>query len=166
MNTLKPNNDHYYVIAIWFALLAVLFFATSCGARKPVVVKEIVTETITEQLHDTIFITEPDSSLLQALIECRNGQPIIKEIIKEIPGKTISETPRVSIKDSILTVDCEARAQELFAEWKSTHSTTTIEKITEVPVPYTPGIVKALAWIGGIAVGLFIIGLIIKLFKR
>lgn len=163
---LRPNNDHYYVIAIWFALLAVLFFATSCGARKPVVVKEIVTETITEQVHDTVFITEPDSSLLQALIECQDGQPIIKEIIKEIPGKTISATPRVVIKDSILTVDCEARAQELFAQWKSTHTQKTIEITKEVPEPYTPTHIKILAWIGGIAIGLFIIGFLIKKIMR
>lgn len=165
MNNLKPNNDHYYVITIWFVFLAVLLFATSCKPAK-VVVKEIVTETITEQVHDTVFITEPDESMLQALLECQDGKVVIKEVIKEVPGKSILHTPNIDIKDNVLEVDCEARAQELFAEWKSTHTQKTTEITKEVPVPYTPLGMKILAWIGGISAGLFLIGFIINKIKR
>ncbi len=158
---LKPNNDHIYVLIIWFLFLALLLFATSCKPAR-IVHKETVTETITETVHDTIFVTEPDQSVLQALLECQDGKVLIKETIKEVPGKTVLAKPKVALKDNVLQVDCEARAQELFAEWKSTHTATTIEKNIEVPVPFTPLLTKILAWIGGIAIGLFIIGFLIK----
>ncbi len=98
-----------------------LFFAVvSCKSTKPTVKeKEVKTTTITETLHDTVFKTQIDSSSYKALLECQNGKVIIKSVTQAEPGR-ILKSPKVRVDNNELNVDCEARAQELFAYWKST----------------------------------------------
>jgi hypothetical protein len=115
-----------------FVLTALL---VSCGSTKPVVVKNetVTTKTITETVHDTIFKIEKDSSYYQALLDCQDGKVVVKNVIQSEPGRNL-KSPKVRIDNNQLNVDCEARAQELFAQWKSTHETDSITIIKEVPV--------------------------------
>lgn len=107
----------------------------SCGSTKPVVVKNDTTtiKTITETVHDTIFKIEKDSSYYQALLDCQDGKVVVKNVIQSEPGRNL-KSPKVRIDNNTIQVDCEARAQELFAQWKSTHQTEKIFVTKEVPV--------------------------------
>ena len=116
-----------------FFVLTILL--VSCGSTKSAVVQNNTTteKTITETVHDTIFKIEADSSIYQALLDCQNGKVVVKEVIKAEPGRTL-KSPRVRIDNNKLKVDCEAEAQRLFAQWKSTHETEKIFVSKEIPV--------------------------------
>lgn len=97
-----------------------------CKTRK--VVPTIIEREVNVVVRDTVFQVERDSSRAVAIVDCLEGKPAIR-LSEETTGNYL-KVPRLVLNDSILTVDCEARAQELFAQWKETHST---EK-SEVPI--------------------------------
>lgn len=124
---------------LFFVLITLL---VSCGSKKPVVVKNETTtkDTITETVHDTIFKIEKDSSYYQALLDCQDGKVVVKNVYQSEPGRTL-KSPKVRLENNILQVDCEAKAQELFAKWKSTYKSKTSVITKEVPV-----ITNVLTW--------------------
>lgn len=100
-------------------VLLLLFAVTSCGSTKPTVTdKEETTKTSVETIHDTVFKTKIDSSAYKALLECRGGKVVVKEVTQSEPGRKL-KSPKVRVDNNQLNVDCEARAEELFASWKS-----------------------------------------------
>ena len=107
-----------------FILIPFLFLGCKTQRRIPTVIEREVKVVV----RDTVFQIEKDSSRTIAIVDCLEGKPAIR-MCQETPGNYLN-APRLVLNDSILTVDCEARAQELFAQWKETHST---EK-TEIPV--------------------------------
>lgn len=97
----------------------------SCSVTKPlppVVIEN--TREITKTIRDTIFKIEADSSYYEAYIDCINGKPVIEETIKtqnkSKPG-VILEKPKVNINNGLLQVDCNKKAQELFAQWQEVY---------------------------------------------
>ncbi|GLB51709.1 hypothetical protein NBRC110019_07480 [Neptunitalea chrysea] len=95
------------------------------------IIEKEITKTITETVHDTVFQVEKDSSYYRAYIDCVNGKPVLKDPESK-PGRKLKE-PKVNLDDQgNLNVDCEAEAEELFAQWKSTYEKEKIE--IEVPV--------------------------------
>ncbi|QAA81407.1 hypothetical protein EI546_06540 [Aequorivita sp. H23M31] len=110
---------------IVFAILIPLMLL-GCKARK--MVPKTIEREVKVVVRDTVFKIERDSSRTITLVDCIDGKPVLKKT-RETPGKNL-KAPKLTLKDSVLTVDCEARAQELLAQWKETHST---EK-TEIPV--------------------------------
>ncbi len=117
-----------------FCCLFVLLTIVSCGSGKPIVLQNETTKTIIETVHDTVFKIEKDSSSLEALLECQNGKVVIKQIVQGEPGRTLN-SPKVRIADNLLKVDCEVRAQELLAHYKSTHeANTTIKTLPPIEV--------------------------------
>lgn len=114
-------------------LFVLTILLVSCGSRKSAVVQNNTVKTITETVHDTIFKIEKDSSYYQALLDCQDGKVIVKNVSQSEPGRTL-KSPKVRLENNILRVDCEAKAQELFAKWKSTHETEVIRITKEVPV--------------------------------
>ncbi|MBS1535315.1 MAG: hypothetical protein JST78_09575 [Bacteroidetes bacterium] len=108
-------------------LLTLFAVLVSCKSTKPTVNSE--TTTIVETVHDTIFKTEKDSSSYKAYLDCVNGKAIIKEVVHAEPGRNL-KSPTVRLVNNTLQVDCEARAQELFAKWKSTVK----DRIKYIPV--------------------------------
>lgn len=114
-------------------LFVLTILLVSCGSRKSAVVQNNIEKTITETVHDTIFKIEKDSSYYQALLDCQDGKVIVKNVSQSEPGRTL-KSPKVRLENNILQVDCEAKAQELFAKWKSTHETEVTTIIKEVPV--------------------------------
>ncbi|NDP26453.1 MAG: hypothetical protein GZ087_03360 [Flavobacterium sp.] len=109
----------------------VLFFSlvvlASCGSSKPTTI-ENKTITFKETVHDTVFKIEKDSSSYLALLECQNGKVVIKEVTRAEPGRNLN-IPKVRLDSNQLKIDCEARAQELLAHYKETH-TATVQTIT------------------------------------
>ena len=122
-----------------FVLFAMLL-VTSCNSSKPVVIKTKTetTKTVTETVHDTVFKIEKDSSSYKALIECINGKPKIKDVVHSKSGKNL-KPPKVSLKGNYIQVDCEVKAQELFAQWKS-------KFIQEINKTQTPVVVYKLTF--------------------
>lgn len=117
-----------------FCCLFVLLTIVSCGSSKPIVLQNETTKTIIETVHDTVFKIEKDSSSLKALLECQNGKVVIKQIVQSEPGRTLN-SPKVRIADNVLKVDCEARAQELLAQYKNTYeANTTIKTLPPIEV--------------------------------
>lgn len=154
-----------------FSLILILVLG-SCGCSKncqPEI--QIVEKTVTKReiIHDTIFETAKDSS--QAKFELVTDQKTgeLKAVpIESTPGRILN-TPKVNIKDNVLTVDCEAEADKLFAQWKETYidsvSKTTIylpSKTIEKPLKKWQVV---LMWLGGAFILIVIIALIL-LFKR
>ena len=140
-----------------FFVLTILL--VSCGSTKsPVVQNNTTTEkTIIETVHDTVFKIEADSSIYQALLDCQNGKVVVKDVIQAEPGRNL-KSPKVRIDNNKLKVDCETRAQELFAQWKSTHETEKIFVTKTVTVE-----VNKLTWWQQTKIRLFWIFLIIIL---
>jgi predicted small lipoprotein YifL len=103
-----------------FCCLFVLLTMASCGSSKPIVLQNETIKTRIETVHDTVFRIEKDSSSIQALMECINGKPVIKEIVQSKSGRNL-KSPTIGFKDNLLRVDCEAEAQRLFAQYKDTY---------------------------------------------
>lgn len=110
---------------ILLVILIPFFLGCKTQKRIPTVIEREVKVVV----RDTVFQIDPDSSQAVVMVKCEDNKPVMITQIKETAGKYL-KVPKLVLNDSILTVDCEARAQELFVQWKETHST---EK-TEVPV--------------------------------
>lgn len=115
-----------------------LFAATclsACKTSKPTILTEKYIETVTETVHDTVFEIEADSSFYKALLECRNGKVVQKEVKNSSPGKNL-KAPKVTIRDNVLTIDCKAELQKLLAQCKSKQITKTTLKPTPVYIEH------------------------------
>lgn len=106
----------------------------SCGSTKPETTSEKQTVTIKEIVHDTTFVTVPDTATYKALLDCQNGKVVVKEVLSNTEGKNHLKKPKVKIDNNKLSVDCEAKAQELFAQWKSQQKETVIETVKYIHV--------------------------------
>ncbi|WP_395060004.1 hypothetical protein [Flavobacterium sp.] len=93
--------------------------------------KEVNTKVV---LRDTIFKTKQDSSYYKAWLECQNNKVVIKTKSEAQRGNYLKE-PKVIIKDNYLTVDCEAEAQKLFAQWKDVYTLENQSKTITITVP-------------------------------
>ena len=109
-----------FIIPVFFTMLLI-----SCNENNKIATPDRFTDkkiTNNEVIRDSIFKIQPDTSSLKALIEWTKGKAVIKEIIQSESGKNHLKFPKIQIKDNILTVDCETRAQELVATWKEHHT--------------------------------------------
>lgn len=112
-----------------------LFCLAGCKSKKVFLAQDNENKTVfvTQILRDTILKIEKDNSYYQALLECQNNKVVLKKQEKIQQGKIV-HAPKVTLKNNVLAVDCEARAQELFVQWKEKHKieNTVITKYIEV----------------------------------
>lgn len=100
-------------------MVFLLILLASCSSPKPAATESKThTITVTETVHDTVFRIEKDSSSYKALLACQNGKVVVTNVIQAEPGRSL-KSPRVRIDNNKLYVDCETRARELYAFWKS-----------------------------------------------
>lgn len=114
------------VFLVFLLIIASPFVLSGCKAKLPSETQksEVV---ITETLHDTVFTEVPDSSSIQALIECQNNKPVIKQFLTTEAGKRI-RPPALTMKaNDIIQCDCYADSLKLYAFWKSKQSLKTTE---------------------------------------
>jgi len=117
-----------HIVLLFFSLVVL----ASCGSSKPATFEnKTQTITIKETVHDTLFKIEKDSSSYRALLECQNGKVVLKNVIQAEPGRRLN-SPKVRLDNNRLKIDCEARAQELFAQWKTTYESNYTQ---EIPPP-------------------------------
>lgn len=103
-----------------FAAAFVVSISGCRSVRQPVTTNAIeTTKTITIIDRDTVFEVKADSSFYRAWIDCVNGKPVITKVdtLYSTSGKYL-EKPNVKLNGNQLQVDCKAKAQELFAQWK------------------------------------------------
>lgn len=134
-NTMKKFKlKNLYVLLLFCLLVTTLVACKSTSVVPPTTIETTNTVTKTEVIRDTVFTIQKDSSYYKAYLECVNGKVVISPRIKpeSKKGKHL-KPPKVNIKDNIITVDCEAEAQKLFAQWKETYINTVFETIREHP---------------------------------
>jgi hypothetical protein len=148
----------------WFSFLAVLLWMTSCKSVKAVNAKEITIDSISVVSKDTVLTVPKDSSQTVATLGIEEGKVVIKQIQTSTPGRKL-KAPKITVKDNVLTVDCEKVAEELFFSWKETF----IKNYRESQIPVITNILTWWQWtqiyIGRIALGAFLLWILLLLFK-
>lgn len=123
------------IFSLLFLLVVLVGTFTACKSTNVPVPTNTETSSQVDTkivLRDTIFKIEKDSSFYKALLECQEGKVVVKSNLKTTKGKYL-QSPKVVVKDNYITVDCEAEAQKLFAQWKDVYKSenkTTIQTNT------------------------------------
>ncbi|MGR3790669.1 hypothetical protein ACUXZJ_07135 [Flavobacterium sp. TN-1] len=159
-------------IKVSILALTSLFF--SCKTAKPIEQEQHqkIIETI---IRDTVVELQADSTFYRALIECKNGKPIlIEKNLKDTKTK-FKESLKINtaLSNGILTVNCKQEAKRLFLQWKEKH----IRELNNKTIIMPPKLVKKpLTWwevlwcsLGKFFSGVFFLWMIFKavqLWKR
>lgn len=135
---MKPIRSTF--IALTFAMMSLAL--ASCGKSKQVFTAESHTERnerteVIEHDRDTTFNipAETSTALIQATVQ--DDGSVQLNIIAQTSSESLDAPVLKPIGNNMFQVDCEKRAQELFAEWKERHETKTIEvlKTETIAVP-------------------------------
>jgi hypothetical protein len=117
-----------------FVLVGTLVGCKTANVLPPTIIEKTNTIRTKEVVHDTVFETKKDSSYYKAWLECQNGKVVVKKPKVETKKGNYLHPPNVNIKDNILTVDCEAEAQKMYAKWKDTYILESRQNNTSKPV--------------------------------
>ncbi len=127
------------------------------------------TVTVTETIRDTIIQVQPDSSIVQALIKCDStGRARLDEI------RTLKESARVqqtlALKDNRLTAKAVVDSMGIFLTYKERYredqKVQVVETVIEKEVNVLKWWQKFLMWTGIVAVSVFLLFLIVRIFMR
>ena len=159
------------VAAICVAML--VWMLQACRTPQPIVQTEVKEVLVERTITDTIVTIAPDSASIRALLECDSaGNVLIKEL-EEVQGKNVSLA--LALKNSskgkpigTLSVDCKQDSlEEVIALKDETIKELSNNKQVEtVEVKYIPAFVQVFAWIGGAAVLLLLIWIVLKVYKK
>ena len=161
------RNAYLKIISICLAL----FFAVSCGSRKPaepLIIENMKTITKETLVRDTVVVTQKDSIRTEVMIDCpEGGTPKIRTIYKNPPKGRILQPPQVTLSGNKLTIDCKAEAEKLalklYDKYVKEHETKTNVQYIEKPFKWYH---SALMYFGGLCLLLFIIIGIAPLFIK
>jgi len=118
---------------------------------------------------DSLIQLPSDSGLIRALLECREGKVVVRQIEEIKPGKRV--VPFIDLKNNVLTTGARIDSTSVYFAWKETHirESKVQVKTIEKPVYKVTGFQNFLIWSGGIAwsillilVGSFLIRAFIK----
>ena len=133
------------------------------------------TESVTETIRDTVIMVQPDSSILQALIQCDStGRARLQEIkaLKESARmqQTISMEPEPQpYKPTVITVKATVDSMGIYLSYKERYKETAeiqkIETIIEKEVNVLKWWQKLFIWLGSISTILIILTLVYALVK-
>ena len=155
----------YTLIIISLIALSGCVTQEKCSKQFPCLKETDTTRTkIVEVVrHDTIFEFQPDSSSIQALIECEGNIPRLKQIIAYNQGKRI-EIPIIKFKDKVLYVECRVDSAKVAKTWfeKRTTEYTKIKQ-NSVQVEFRQKSWQAaLMWAGIVALVIILVYIIIR----
>lgn len=123
------------------------------------------TTVITETVHDTTILLQPDTSILQALILCDSTGRAYLQQLQTLQANTRIHQQLQIIHDT-LTATTTIDSMAIYLEWKQRDTQTTITQYVEVPVIQQTNILKpwqkALMLIGAA----FLLSLFILLITR
>ena len=113
-------------------------------------------DTVTS-VKDSLIPLPADSGLIRALLECREGKVVIRQIEEIRPGKKI--IPFIDLKNNILTTGAKIDSSSIYFAWKETHirESKVQLKVIEKPMYKVTGFQNFLIWSGGIAWSILLI---------
>ena len=158
------------------AMAAILSLQSCCHKLYPHTT-EITekTESVTETIRDTVIMVQPDSSIMQALIQCDStGRARLQEIkaLKESARlqQTISIEPEPQpYKPTVITVKATVDSMGIYLSYKERYKETAqiqkIETVIEKEVNVLKWWQKLFIWLGSISTILIILTLVYALVK-
>jgi hypothetical protein len=121
-------------------------------------------------VRDTIVTILPDSASIKALLECDSaGNVLIKEL-QEAQGKNVALQAQLknTNKGTSIVVDCKQDSLEKVIALKdeTIKELSNNKQIETVEVKYIPDVVKWFAWIGGGAIALLLIRVVLWVYRK
>ena len=158
------------------AMAAILSLQSCCHKLYPHTTEVTEkTESVTETIRDTVIMVQPDSSIIQALIQCDStGRARLQEIkaLKESARlqQTISIEPEPKpYKPAVITVKATVDSMGIYLTYKERYKETAeiqkIETIIEKEVNVLKWWQKLFIWLGSISTILIILTLVYALVK-
>ena len=158
---------------ILIAMAAILSMQSCCHKLYPhtseVTEKK---ETVTEILRDTIIMVQPDSSILQALVQCDStGRARLQEINALKESARLQQTIKIDPdpephKPTVITIKTQVDSMGIYLIYKERYKETAeiqqIETVIEKEVNILKTWQKVLMWLGAISVIIVIGYLLIK----
>ena len=148
-----------FLILLLAALLSGCISQKRCAERYPVAERSTVFvqhDTVTS-VKDSLIPLPADSGLIKALLECRDGKVVVKEILEARPGHHV--VPFINLQNNVLTTGAKVDSSSIYFSWKETHirdsrvESRTIEKT----VYKVSGLQNFLIWSGGITWAILLI---------
>ena len=141
------------------AMAAILSLQSCCHKLYPHTTEVTEkTESVTETIHDTVIMVQPDSSIIQALIQCDStGRARLQEIkaLKESARmqQTISMEPEPQpYKPTVITVKATVDSMGIYLSYKERYKETAqiqkIETVIEKEVNVLKWWQKLFIWLG------------------
>ena len=158
---------------ILIAMAAILSMQSCCHKLYPhtseVTEKK---ETVTEVLRDTVIMVQPDSSILQALVQCDStGRARLQEINALKESARLQQTIKIDPdpephKPTVITIKTQVDSMGIYLIYKERYKETAeiqeIETVIEKEVNILKTWQKILMWLGAISVIIVIGYLLIK----
>ena len=158
---------------ILIAMAAILSMQSCCHKLYPhtseVTEKK---ETVTEVLRDTVIMVQPDSSILQALVQCDStGRARLQEINALKESARLQQTIKIDPdpephKPTVITIKTQVDSMGIYLIYKERYKETAeiqqIETVIEKEVNILKTWQKVLMWLGAISVIIVIGYLLIK----
>ena len=129
-------------------------------------------ETVTEVLRDTVIMVQPDSSILQALVQCDStGRARLQEINALKESARLQQTIKIDPdpephKPTVITIKTQVDSMGIYLIYKERYKETAeiqqIETVIEKEVNILKTWHKVLMWLGAISVIIVIGYLLIK----
>lgn len=157
------------VAAILVALFVLMI--QSCKSPQPIVQTEVKEVLVERTITDTIVTIAPDSASIKALLECDSaGNVLIKEL-ESVHGKNVSlalALKNLKGKTATLAVDCKQDSLEKVIGLKdeTIKELSNNKQVETIEVKYIPAFVRVFAWIGGGAILLLLIWIVLKVYKK
>lgn len=96
---------------------------------------------ITETIHDTTILLQPDTAILQALIHCDSTGQVYLQQLRTLQANTRVHQ-QLKLTGNTLTATTTIDSMAIYLEWKQRDTKTTITQYVEVPVMQQTNIIK------------------------
>ena len=159
---------------ILIAMAAILSMQSCCHKLYPhtseVTEKK---ETVTEILRDTIIMVQPDSSILQALVQCDStGRARLQEINALKESARLQQTIKIDPdpkphKPTVITIKTQVDSMGLYLIYKERYKESAeiqqIETVIEKEVNILKTWQKVLMWFGALAILWILLKILLKI---
>ena len=159
---------------ILIAMAAILSMQSCCHKLYPhtseVTEKK---ETVTEILRDTIIMVQPDSSILQALVQCDStGRARLQEINALKESARLQQTIKIDPdpkphKPTVITIKTQVDSMGIYLIYKERYKETAeiqqIETVIEKEVNILKTWQKVLMWLGVLAILWILLKILLKI---
>ena len=130
-------------------------------------------ETVTEVLRDTVIMVQPDSSILQALVQCDStGRARLQEINALKESARLQQTIKIAPdpkphKPTVITIKTQVDSMGIYLIYKERYKESAeiqqIETVIEKEVKILKTWQKILMWLGALAILWILIKILLKI---